>query len=290
MISSLFAFLGPKLLSRTGEQFYVVDKWSANGRPLLEVMADPERIFFQALTLFPHIRIYANAVNDMTVPYPTAAIEYDDIFANHTINGMQIIFTGQWFKNLKPNRPLLPPALQFGFPYNVLIMLVTPVLIPLLITLILSRLSMASIASRKRIKKLETDESSSERLAHILGKLERGMEDAMVELLDSQGSPDPEAVPVSDGEPQIGETPKQESELSSSSTEFPQATEPLVLNDTQRKIITLLNTLPNLRKELAFIHPVRNAHATIISRDIKRFPSHKIGEGVLRHWADHFII
>lgn len=33
--------LGPKLLSRTGEQFYSVDKWSAKGRPLLEVMADP---------------------------------------------------------------------------------------------------------------------------------------------------------------------------------------------------------------------------------------------------------
>ena len=39
--STLFATLGPKLLSRTGEQFYAVDKWSARGRPLLEVMADP---------------------------------------------------------------------------------------------------------------------------------------------------------------------------------------------------------------------------------------------------------
>lgn len=39
--SRMFAFLGPKLLSRTGEQFYAVDKWSAAGRPLLEVMADP---------------------------------------------------------------------------------------------------------------------------------------------------------------------------------------------------------------------------------------------------------
>ena len=41
--SSLFAALGPKLLSRTGEQFYAVDKWSAHKRPLLEVMADPSR-------------------------------------------------------------------------------------------------------------------------------------------------------------------------------------------------------------------------------------------------------
>ena len=39
--SRMFAYLGPRLLSRTGEQFYATDKWSASGRPLLEVMADP---------------------------------------------------------------------------------------------------------------------------------------------------------------------------------------------------------------------------------------------------------
>ena len=39
--SRMFAFLGPRLLSRTGKQFYAVDEWSASGRPLLEVMADP---------------------------------------------------------------------------------------------------------------------------------------------------------------------------------------------------------------------------------------------------------
>lgn len=39
--SSLFAYLGPRLLSRTGKQFYTEDEWSENGRPLLEVMTDP---------------------------------------------------------------------------------------------------------------------------------------------------------------------------------------------------------------------------------------------------------
>lgn len=104
--SRTFAFLGPRLLSRTGEQFYAVDKWSATGRSLLEVMADPgtsrlltaqstfahgsptERVFYQALTLFPHKCFYANAVNDITVPYPTAAVDTEDIFADHTWNGM----------------------------------------------------------------------------------------------------------------------------------------------------------------------------------------------------------
>jgi hypothetical protein len=41
LISSVFSSLGPKLLSRTGEQFYGVDKWGSSQQPLIEVMADP---------------------------------------------------------------------------------------------------------------------------------------------------------------------------------------------------------------------------------------------------------
>ncbi|KAI0369198.1 DUF676-domain-containing protein [Pilatotrama ljubarskyi] len=315
VISSLFAFFGPKLLSRTGEQFYAVDKWSKNGRPLLEVMADPNRLFYQALTLFQHVRIYANAVNDVTVPYPTAAIELDDIFVNHDKDGMQIEFdeeynpivksyttpasitrppkprllTAQWFKELRPTRPLLPPALQFAFPYNVLIYVLTPVLIPVFLTLVITRLSLASRASRTRIKKLEKDESSAERLVHIIGSLEREVEDAVVDMFDNDNSP-------SSSEPTLAAvsaetaSPDPKAELIRASG-VPAEREPgLVLNELQRKMVTWLNTLPGLKKELAFIHPVRNSHATIISRDVKRFPSHKLGEGVLRHWADHFIM
>ena len=79
LLSSLASVLVPKLLSRTGEQFYLTDKWSPKGRPLLVVMADPgellcyhashfvsssyflDRIFHQSLRKFQHIRIYANA-------------------------------------------------------------------------------------------------------------------------------------------------------------------------------------------------------------------------------------
>jgi hypothetical protein len=88
--SSMASSLGPKLLSRTGEQFYCVDKWSVTGRPLIEVMADPDRIFYQALALFPNTTIYANAVNDITVPYVTSVIELEDPFAAYTTNGIEM--------------------------------------------------------------------------------------------------------------------------------------------------------------------------------------------------------
>ena len=79
LFSSVSSVIGPRLLSRTGEQFYCTDKWSPSGRPLLVVMADPgepryyrashfvnsfrllDRIFHQSLRTFQHIGIYANA-------------------------------------------------------------------------------------------------------------------------------------------------------------------------------------------------------------------------------------
>lgn len=59
--STLSHSLGPTLLSRTGEQFFSADKWGKNGESLLEVMADPERVFWRALSGFERLEIYANA-------------------------------------------------------------------------------------------------------------------------------------------------------------------------------------------------------------------------------------
>jgi len=82
-ISTILSTLAPRL-SRTGEQFFCVDKWGTTERPLLQVMADPgvfirtfgnhlsqpppERIFYRALALFTHITIYANASVVFTPP------------------------------------------------------------------------------------------------------------------------------------------------------------------------------------------------------------------------------
>ena len=62
-----------------------------------------------------------------------------------------------------------------------------------------------------------------------------------------------------------------------------------ILTPLQRKIAAALNKLP-LKKEQVYIHSVRNSHAIIVCRDVKRFELHRQGEGVVRHWADHFIL
>jgi hypothetical protein len=133
---------GPTLLSRTGGQFYCVDKWSPRGRPLLLVLADPEQIFYKALARFPRVTIFANAVNDLTVPYVTAAIETHDPFVNHKDTGVQVTYVDDYLPVIKsyhiPDTPPTkekvsvskrirriitspnpgPPFIQFRFPGN----------------------------------------------------------------------------------------------------------------------------------------------------------------------------
>jgi hypothetical protein len=41
LFNKLSRTLGPRLLGRTGTQFYAVDKWGPRNRPLLAVMSDP---------------------------------------------------------------------------------------------------------------------------------------------------------------------------------------------------------------------------------------------------------
>ncbi|KAF8637665.1 hypothetical protein AX17_002733 [Amanita inopinata Kibby_2008] len=285
-ISRMFSHLGPKLLSRTGEQFYCADRWSPRGRPLLEVMADPERAFYQGLALFKHIRLYANATNDITVPYVTAAIELEDPFIDHESNGMYIeldpkydpliakysvpsspplgppVLSREWLWRLKPRAPPLPPFLQRGFPLNILIYMSIPILIPIFVSTAIIHLSLASRSSRARLQLLE-GESQGQKLVHILAELESNMEEVTSDLVDDSAS-----------------------DLVDDRTAIPQAP---VLSLVQRRMVQSLNELP-LKKELALIREVRNSHATIVCRDVKRFDFHRRGEGVLKHWAVSFIL
>ncbi|KAF4579837.1 hypothetical protein EYR36_001657 [Pleurotus pulmonarius] len=219
-LSSVLSKLGSKLLSRTGEQFYCVDQWSANGRPLLDVMADPEHIFYKALSQFQHLRIYANAANDITVPYVTGAIELEDPFADLAASGVHLeidhdypplikyysvpstapgpvakprVFSSEWFHSEKEKkRPILPPHLMPRFPLNLLLYSFLPVLIPVGISLAIIRLSLDSRSSRARIKLLEesakSEKTERQKLIHIIAQLEQEVEGAVVDIIDDSAA------------------------------------------------------------------------------------------------------
>ncbi|KAF9265901.1 DUF676-domain-containing protein [Marasmius fiardii PR-910] len=301
VMSYLGNVVGPRLLSRTGEQFYCVDKWSNTGRPLLEVMADAQRVFYQALSKFQEIRIFANGVYDLTVPYVTAAIEVDDPFIDHATNGIQITLREDYprviksytlpstpppkAKSKKSNtkRPSVPPFLAFRFPFNLLFYVSLPFILPVIFTLVSVRFVKASKKSRARIKLLEEGEKSGESLMRVLEQVEEAVEETVGNMIHSTSSARSAPGTLSDSEVSSpSSTPSPSPESSSLS---PKTKKTEVLSPLQKRIAGQLNTLP-IKKEVAFFDDVYNAHGTIIMRDTKRFPMQKIGEGVVRLWGD----
>jgi len=158
-----------------------------------------------------------------------------------------------------------------------------PLLIPLGLSVAVLRLSWASHNSRARIKLLEKDDSNRQKLIHILANLEKRMEDAVADLIDDP-SPDgdTDSLPTT-ANPQTGKPDKITLRGNANKMAVPQILTPL-----QVQIAVSLNGLPHLKKERAYIQGVRNSHAPVVCRDPKRFPFHRVGEGVIRHWADHF--
>lgn len=136
------------------------------------------------------------------------------------------------------------------------------------ISLALINLSMATRSSRARIRLLEKDESSKGKLIHVLADIERDLERTVVDYIDDP-DPTPSHHPFEKKTKLTSEQP--------------------ILTPLQRKIAASLNKLP-IKKELAYFDNVRNAHAIIVCRDVKRFEGHKAGEGVVRHWAASFIL
>ncbi|KAH9039344.1 DUF676-domain-containing protein [Lactarius pseudohatsudake] len=288
--SRLSSIVVPRFFSRTGKQFYAVDRWSNTGKSLLEIMTDPAHVFYQGLKLFPHIRIYANAINDVTVPYLTAYVDLEDPFISHTTDDLAVEYDDKYFPIIKsftrqdtptPKRgprpyslawfrtykPPLPPRLQAPFPFNIATAVLIPILLPIILILVLIRISISSYHSRSRIRLLESeDASATQRLVHVFGQLERRVEDIVADMADDPAT----LVPSPNG--------NQAAKVA------------LRVTPAQRRMVAALNTLPQLKKERAFITDVINSHATIIARDIKNYEFHKIGEGVLRHWADAFIL
>jgi hypothetical protein len=74
--------LGARTLSMSGRQIFLIDKFRDTGRPLLAVLADSNSIFIQALKAFKHRSLYANVVNDRSVPYHTASFSPIDPFVD----------------------------------------------------------------------------------------------------------------------------------------------------------------------------------------------------------------
>ena len=132
--------------------------------------------------------------------------------------------------------------------------IILPILIPVGISVILIRFSLATRSSRARIQLLE---QNALKLAHHLRELEEKVEDAVVNLID-------------DSNPSF-------------SCKYPP--EHPIITPLQRRMAASLNRLP-IKKERAYLPHVLDSHS-ILRGDVK---GHRRGEGVIRHWATSFIL
>lgn len=154
-----------------------------------------------------------------------------------------------------------------------------PLLIPAFLSLLIVKFTIASKKSRARLQILETD-SARERLSHIIAKLERKIETAMLDAYEDPGllfSIDPPSRPSGQLIPRATVTGLEASCRTISH-----------FSPGQLKCLENLNRIPRLRKTLAFIADVDNSHPLIVCRSDVKIEHHRKGEGVLRHWADYF--
>ncbi|KAG8873342.1 hypothetical protein FRB97_006808 [Tulasnella sp. 331] len=328
-VSRLFRMLGPTFLSRTGEHFYATDVWegvdASQKKPLLEVMSEKGGVFYDGLAKFKHVTIYANVINDRTVPFITAAIEPYDPFVAYARTGLEIDLDEKYPPLIKAyHLPEGPPPENPPAP---------------------------RLFSKEWL--LESTEGAGNRstIMQVMRNIERGVEDTVVELMEDDVVKEAEVMlGVNGGIESRASTPTEgattpmlpiEEEPPTDLVSKPAATSsslrhrrrvsitytpssdphspyysrrasipPLpsrdlisrgpastdqkslenqpILSPAQLRMIRNLNALPNLRKEFVFLDNLRNSHATIVCRDLKQFAFHRRGEGVLRNFADGF--
>lgn len=152
-----------------------------------------------------------------------------------------------------------------------------PFILPFILCLGLLRLQLSTRSSRSRIESRKQNASYERTLIHLFSQVERVVEDNVVKIVDSPDAP--ESTPFSIMRLLL--------EHRSQPTHPPRQP---ILSTTQRKIATSLNAIPQLKKEIALIENVKTAHAIVVCRNVKRDKSHEAGRGVVRHWADHFIL
>ena len=74
--------MGARTLSTSGQQLFLIDNFRDTGKPLLSLMADPNSVFTAGLRRFKNKWLYANTMNDRSVPYYTAMFSRTDPYVN----------------------------------------------------------------------------------------------------------------------------------------------------------------------------------------------------------------
>ena len=189
------------------------------------------------------------------------------------------------------------------------LLVLSPVVLPAVLSLALLRLTRESRGSRSRIKLLEADENNRTRLVYMLDSFDSVVEQIIDPIIDpvtgaivDRDSPRDFSSPnhASESAPATRSSPfeDQPTEGKQKGRRWHASDQQPMLTDSQRRMVRALNELSQMQKHFAFFHPVRNTHGLIVCRDAEE--ARRVGgeweafteegEGVLRHWADGFVL
>ncbi|KAF9516004.1 hypothetical protein BS47DRAFT_711231 [Hydnum rufescens UP504] len=174
------------------------------------------------------------------------------------------MFSMAYIQALSRRRLFLPPWLKLPLPVQFVILPLLALAFPIFVVFIFIRFLIGTTTSYARVKILEADQSKIQSL-HTLFR--EGQEDVGHGI-----HPDDQPAPSSGSRPQGLK----------SSTPY--------LTPVQLQMANSLNSIPHLNKKFAFIDGVRNSHVTIVAPKGWISSSPERGMGVVRHWAEYFVL
>lgn len=302
--------LGARTLSTSGRQLFTIDEFRDTGKPLLEILADPNSIFIKGLARFERRTLYANIVNDRSAVFYTTGISRTDPYTDLTKIKLNYL---KGFDNviLDPDTPIEPHEivqdLTFSarareFSSRLPLLLAFVIFIPIGVTAFLVNSGIQSYRSTRRIRLHEQGlagiQASNYRVPLLIEEMQGAVEGVYENLNSAQENEYlTEGSEEMDSDAGSGSTatkaPKRpHSKSSLSRADDPEKSRPavptLALAPYQFKMIRTLDEV-GFRKYPVHIHKVGHSHAAIISRRDKE--SYNEGHIVFRHWLDEeFII
>ena len=313
--SQTWNYLGSKTLSTSGQQMFLTDDFRGTGRPLLSVLADANSAFVRGLGLFKRKTLYANTINDRSVPYYTASISKVDPFADldvvetHPLPGQEMPVI------LDPEDPVSPRkgdserALTFreryilsdrtkeALPFYAFLFGLLPIAVPLFLV----NAGYQTYQSAQRVRLHEAGSLIDLKRYRIpLLEESQKVQDRMVERLATESSSHggEDYLPTPPPEPPTN-TP---ASLTASSTQSPSISalareeaggnyspwSTLALTDEQFEMIENMDKHVGFVKYPVHIQKVRHTHAAIVVRTPKE--TFAEGKEVSRHWVQNFVV
>ncbi|KAI1177228.1 putative serine esterase-domain-containing protein [Nemania sp. FL0916] len=294
---SVWNRLGARILSESGRQLFIVDKFRETGRPLLSILADPDSIFIAGLKKFKRRALYSNIINDRTVLHYTSMITKTDPYRDlarvkvNYAHGYEDVVLDQ----AHPVSPLSatgPQSMMSSVAANGLsyvkngpLVLALAVILPIGITAFLLNSVVQTVRSSRRIQRHENGQAGIQiekyRMPIWMKELQGAVEDVYENLNSSQ-----KQAYLTASDDDGFDSPLDPAESNSVDLEHQQS-QPhlptLALAPCQFDMITALDSV-GWRKHPVWIHKVRHSHAAIIVRAEK--PGFSEGYIVLKHWLD----